>query len=72
MTREQAQARASQQLAAQAARNAAMERQRLMEKHTVYRLRRLPEQLERARLRVAQLEREAARLGLKHLIEERP
>jgi len=49
-----------------------MERQRRMEKHTVYRLRRLPEQLERARLRVAQLEREAARLGLKHLIEERP
>lgn len=40
----------------------------------VYELRRkkyLPEQLARARLKVIHLEREAARLGLHHLIEDK-
>lgn len=39
------------------------------ERHTLHRMRYLPEQLARARLKVIHLEREAARLGLHHLLE---
>lgn len=38
--------------------------------HTMYRQRILPKQLERARARVAQLEREAERLGMSHLLNQ--
>ena len=37
-----------------------------------YRVRFLPQQLERARARVAQLEAEAVRIGLTNLVIERP
>ena len=37
--------------------------------HLVYRQRMLPSQLERARARVAQLEREAQRIGFEHLLQ---
>lgn len=39
------------------------------QKYEQQRLRYLPEQLVRARLKVTHLEREAARLGLHHLLE---
>lgn len=41
------------------------------ERNDAYRRRYLPEQLERARLKVLHLEREAVRLGLKHLVKRK-
>jgi len=40
------------------------------QRYELYRLEYLPEQLERARLKVRHLEREAERLGLTHLLEK--
>lgn len=45
-------------------------RQQRQEQYTLYRIKMLPEQLERAYRRVEALQREAKRLGMEHLIRE--
>ncbi len=66
MKRAEAQARAEAAVNHQM--RAARERERIV--HLERRIRVVPEQLERARLRVLHLEREAERLGLRHLLQK--
>lgn len=56
------------QVAHKAEREVAMTKRRQRTEYVLYRVRMLPEQLERARRRVAMLEREAAELGMKDLL----
>lgn len=48
--------------------NSELTREQQEQQFMAYRIRMLPEQLDRARRRVAQLEREAARLGMNDLL----